>query len=87
MRHYDPTDFIASCMKGVYNDVEVEPKLQPLTGEYFRHRTANINPDAKADIQVQGFWTQGRNTFFDIRVFYPYVRYYLSKPLKSLFDV
>ena len=34
MRHDDPTDFLASCMKEVHNDVdiEVEPKLQPLTG-------------------------------------------------------
>ncbi len=59
MRHDDPTDFIASCMKEVYNDVEIEPKLQPLTGETFQHRTANTDPDARADISVRGFWTQG----------------------------
>ena len=85
MRHNDPTDFLASCMKEVYNDVEVEPKLQPLTGESLRHRTANIVHDARADIRVRGFWTQGSNAFFDTRVFYPYARSYRSKPLKSLF--
>ena len=79
MRHDDPTDFLASCMKEVHNDVEVEPKLQPLTGETFRHRT---DPD---DIRVRGFWTQGNNTFFDTRVFSPYAKSYRSKPLKSLF--
>ena len=85
MRHDDPTVFLASCMKEVHNDVEVEPKLQPLTGETFRHRTANTDPDARADIRVRGFWTQGNNAFFDTRVFYPYARSYQSKPLKSLF--
>ena len=85
MRHDDPTDFLASCMKEVLNDVEVEPKLQPLTGESFRHRTANTDPDARADLRVRGFWTQGRNAFFDTRVFYPHARSYRSKPLKSLF--
>ena len=65
MRHNDPTHFLASCMKAVYNDVEVEPKLQPLTGESLRHRTANTVHDARADIRVRGFWTQGSNAFFD----------------------
>ena len=86
MRHDDPTDFLASCMKEIHNDVEVELKLQPLTGETFRHRTANTDPDARADIRVRGFWTQGNNAFFDTRVFYPYVKSYRSKPLKSLFQ-
>ena len=85
MRHDDLTDFLASCLKEVHNDVEVEPKLQPLSGESFRLRTANSNPDARADIHVRGFWTQGRNTFFDTRVFYPNARCYWPKPLKSLF--
>ena len=83
MRHDDPTVFLASCMKEVH---KVEPKLQPLTGETFRHRTANTDPDARADIRVRGFWTQGNNAFFDTRVFYPYARSYQSKPLKSLFQ-
>ena len=85
MRHDDPTNFLASCMKEVHNDVEVEPKLQPLTGESFQHRTANTDSDARADIRVRGFWTQSRNAFFDTRVFYPHARSYRSKPLKSLF--
>ena len=74
MRHNDPTDFLASCMKEVHNDVEVELKLQPLTGESLRHRTANTDPDARVDIRVRGFWTQGSNAFFDTRVFYPHAR-------------
>ena len=71
MRHNDPTDFLASCMKEVHNDVEVEPKLQPLTGESLRHRTANTDPDARADIRVRGFWTQGSNAFLTLGFFTP----------------
>ena len=60
MRHDDTTNFLASCMKEIHNDVETEPKLQPLTGESLRYRTANTDPDTRADIRVRGcFWTQG----------------------------
>ena len=41
-------------MKEVYNDVELEPQLLPLTGETLRHRTANTDSDARADIRVRG---------------------------------
>ena len=79
MRHDDTTNFLASCMKEIHNDVETEPKLQPLTGESLRYQTA------RADIRVRGFWTQGRNTFFDTRVFYPHARSYRSKPSSRFF--
>ena len=85
--HDVPTNFLASCMKEIHNDVEVEPKLQPLTGESFQHRSANTDTDARADIRVRGFWTNGSNTFFDTRVFYPHARCYRSKPLKFLFRI
>ena len=55
-------------------------------GESFRFRTANTDSDARADIRVRGFWTQGSNAFFDTRVFYPYARSHRSKSLKSLFQ-
>ena len=70
MRHDDPTNFLASCMKEIYNDVKIEPRLQPLTGESFHRSVTNTDPDARADIRVRGFWTNGSNAFFDTRVFY-----------------
>ena len=33
MRHDEVTDFLASCMKELHRDVEVEPTLLPLSGE------------------------------------------------------
>ena len=85
MRHNEPTTFLARCVKEVHHDVEVEPQLQPLTGETFRHRSANTEPDARADIRVRGFWTDSRNAFFDTRVFYPNAPSYRSKSLPSLY--
>ena len=85
VRHDDPTIFLAKCMKEIYHDVELEPQLQPLTGETFRHQFANTEPDARADIRVRGFWTDSRNAFFDTRVFYPHAPSYQSKSLQSLY--
>ena len=85
MRHDGPTTFLAKCMKEVYHDLELEPPLQPLTGETLRHRTANTEPEARADIRVRGFWTDGRNAFFDTRVFYPHAPSYRSRGLHSLY--
>jgi len=85
MRHNDPTMFLAQCMKEVHQDVELEPPLQPLTGETFRHQAANTDPDACADIRVRGFWTDSRNAFFDTRVFYPHAQSYQSSSLPSLY--
>ena len=88
MRHNDPTDFLASCMKELHHDVEVEPPLQALqslTGETFHYRSANTDPDARADLWVKGFWADSHNAFFDTRVFYPHVWSYRSKSLPSLY--
>ena len=65
--------------------MELEPPLQPLSGETYRHLTANTEPDARADIRVRGFWTNSRNAFFDTRVFYPHARSYQSRSLPSLY--
>ena len=80
MCHDEVTDFLALCMKELHGDAEVEPTLLPLSGESFRHRTANTEPDARADIRVRGFWTQSRNAFFDTRVFYPHASSYRFRP-------
>ena len=71
MRHDDITDFLAKCLKQVHNDVEVEPPLLPLTGETFRHRSANTESDARADIRVRGFWTDSQMHFLTRGCFIP----------------
>ena len=51
-------------------DVEVEPGLQPVTGEDL-NRGANQEPDAGLDIHARGFLERQRSAYFDIRVGQP----------------
>ena len=46
------TDFLTE----VYNDVCIEPKLQPLTGEALTGVTSNAQDGARFDIATNGFW-------------------------------
>ena len=51
----------------------MEPPLQPLTGETFWYRTANVEDNARLDVKAQGFWGSNRQcAYFDVRVFNPH---------------
>ena len=63
---YRPT--CLTCM--VCYDVQVEPALQPITGEELARGT-NQAPDARLDVHCRGFWERQRAAFFDIRVCHP----------------
>ena len=65
MRHNNVLDFEANLLRKVCNDVEVEPPLQPLSGEA---TTVLTGDEARPDIRAKGFWRQSQNAFFDIRV-------------------
>ena len=60
-------------MTEVCNDVQLEPDLQPLTGEQLTYTTANVEDGARLDIAANGFWG-GRyeRTFIDVRIFNPH---------------
>ena len=61
-------------MTEVCRNVEIEPTLQPLSGETFQRRTANTEDHTRQDIRAKGFWgSQKVSAFFDIQVFNPYV--------------
>ena len=53
---HDVWDITASLLKEVYHSVAVEPKLQPLSGELFQHRTVNTKDGAQLDVCTKGFW-------------------------------
>ena len=57
-------------MSEVCNNVSIEPRLQPLSGEALRFKTANSDSNARLDIAANGFWG-GRfeSSFFNVRVF------------------
>ena len=50
--------------------MEIEPALQPLTGERLTSRTAISGDEARLDVHTQGFLGDREQcAFFDIRVF------------------
>ena len=86
IRHNEVRDFTATLLKEVCYNVQVEPQLQPLTGESFSHKTANTDPCARLDISACGVWG-GRfeRTFFDVRVFNPSAQSNCATPISSTY--
>ena len=75
MRHNEIRDTFASVMKEVCFDVEIEPKLQPLEGESFVHKTTTTEDEARLDIKANGLWdSRFCKTFFDVKIFNPLAR-------------
>ena len=52
----------------VVQDVESEPQLQPVINKEGYDRSAILNDEARLDIRARGFWRQGQNAFFDVRI-------------------
>ena len=72
MRHcYTCT--LYTVFQRIAHDVVIEPRLQPVTGEQFRYRSANIEDQARLDVAACGVWG-GRfeRSFVDVRVFNPF---------------
>ena len=85
MRHDTPNQTWAERCKEVFNDVEIEPVLEPLSGEQLEKKTANRDDDARSDTRVRGFWGNQQNAFFDFWIFYPYALSYAPKTLEQLY--
>ena len=72
MRHNEFRDTFAFVMKEVCYDVEIEPKLQPLEGESFVHKTTTTEDEARLDVKANGLWdSRFCRTFFDVKIFNP----------------
>ncbi len=56
IRHNEVRDITADLLT---DDVELEPTLQPLTGERLSHRTANTEDGARLDVKARGNLTLG----------------------------
>ena len=54
-RHNEVRDTVAGWMGEVCNNITVEPALQPISGEVFRHATAISEEGARLDIAADGF--------------------------------
>ena len=83
MRHSDLRDFTANMLSEVCKDIEVKPKLAPLTGEDLDSRTAKTTNEARLDIRGRKVWERGQQTLLDLRVFDPNACRYLNKLLQQ----
>ena len=70
MRHNQVRNLEASFLREVCHDVQLEPKLLPLTGETFKLKSTNTKADARSDISARGVWRTLDKTFFDVRIFH-----------------
>ena len=72
-RHNEVRDLLADLLTDVCHDVNVEPRLQPLSGETFTTRSTATEDNSRLDIAASGFWG-GRfeRAFFDVRGFNPF---------------
>ena len=85
-RHNGVRDLLAKLLSAVAHEVQIEPQLQPLTGESLQ-RNANTDSEARLDVAARGFWQEHEMAFFDIRVFNPFAKSYLNQnqSLESVF--
>ena len=83
-RHNRIRDLFAKLLDDVADGVQVEPPLQPLTGEELP-ANANSESEARLDVAARGFWQQYEMAFFDIRVFSPFAKSYANISLESMF--
>ena len=67
-------------------DVQIEPVLQPITGEELARET-NQAPDARLDVHFRGFWERQRAVFFDIRVCHPNEESYRDLSPKQIYRI
>ena len=78
-------DLVAQVMKEAgHPNVEVEPKLQPLSGEAFDYKSANKDDYARSE--VCGFWSKMRQAYFDVKVVSPLARSYAKLSTSQLFN-
>ena len=77
IQHNETRDAMAQTMREAgLTCVEIEPKLQPLSGELFELKSTIKDDEARADIKCTGLWKAMRQAFFDVKVISPYARSY-----------
>ena len=84
-RHNTIRDFTAHVLKEVTNDVEVEPLLEPHTGEKLNKSSISTD-NARVDIAARNVWIKGQRVYFDVRVFNPLSRTYRDLSLSKVYE-
>jgi hypothetical protein len=84
-RHNEIRDLTAILLQDVSTNVQIEPSLQPLTGEVLAGRTANREDQSRLDVKCTGFWYPFQDAFLDVRVFNPLASSNISTTSEVLF--
>ena len=87
-RHNEVRDTTAAILKEaapLVKCVEIEPALQPLTGETLNGRTANQDDNSRLDVKCKGFWNSSQDAFFDVRIVNPLASSYRNLTLEAVF--
>ena len=86
IRHNAVRDFLAEQLSDVCADVQVEPPLQPLDGETFSSQAAATGEQARPDIRARGFFRDGQQAFFDVKLLNPNSDSYLKTPTVKIYE-
>ena len=49
-------------------------------------KSSITSDEARIDVSARGFWIRGQKAFFDIRVFNPYAKSHVSRPLHAVHE-
>ena len=64
-RHDGVRNLLTTFIDKTCNNVEIEPRLQPLDNERFHLRSAVTSSEARLDTKAGGFWEREVTAFFD----------------------
>ena len=78
-------NLLTTFIDKICNNVEIEPRLQPLDNERFNLRSAVTSSEARLGIKAGGFWARGVTAFFVVRVTHVNSKRYQSKPTSEVF--
>ena len=85
LQHDEVKQVVAELLKEAhFAGVEIEPRLQPLSGESFLLKSVNKDDEARSDVKCLGFWTRYRWAYFDIKVVSPFAKSYSHLPTTKL---
>ena len=78
-------DLLTAFINKVCDNVEIEPRLQPLDNERLHLRSAVTSSQARLDIKAGGFWSRRVTAFFDVRVTHVNSKCYQNNTTSEVF--
>ena len=84
--HNEIRNLIGTLLTQVCHVVNLEPPLQPFTGEVMNYATSNRLDEARVDIAARDFWSTGQNECFDVKGFNRYAKSNQKFTLASCFS-